>query len=200
MTHPIKTLAGASIFALCATFASAATVTIGGTAFSPATIDTPTSTTGNVLVNVTGDSFTSPGVDNRADPWAATPFAGVGKYLAVEKNSSATYAFADLMTSIDILWGSPDVYNFIEFALDGVIVDSIGGGMTGIANFADQTTDRFVTVTSNRAFNSVTYRSTFEDAFELAFVTPGTVPVPAAGLMLLSGLGGIAALRRRRKA
>ena len=32
------------------------------------------------------------------------------------------------------------------------------------------------------------------------YTTPAPVPVPAAGLMLLGGLGGLAALRRKRKA
>ncbi len=191
MRHFIATAIVGATLAISATAGSAATVTLGGTAFAPGPVTAPTSITGTVDVNVTGTVS-----GTRKDPWAATAFADTGAYTSVRAGSSASYTFGNLKKSIDLLWGTPDSYNFIEFYLAGVLVDSIGGADTGITDFADQTTNQFVTVASAFDFDSVTYRSTTANAFEFATVSP--VPVPAAGLLLLGALGGIAALRRRK--
>ncbi|WP_265501153.1 VPLPA-CTERM sorting domain-containing protein [Paracoccus beibuensis] len=42
--------------------------------------------------------------------------------------------------------------------------------------------------------------STSYDGFDVAQISVAAVPLPAAGLMLMGGLGGLAALRRRKKA
>lgn len=38
------------------------------------------------------------------------------------------------------------------------------------------------------------------DGFDVDFISVAPVPLPAAGLMLLAGVGGLAAMRRRKKA
>ena len=192
MRNLLSSVVVGATLAISVTAASAATVTLGGMAFAPTPVMTPTSETGTVFRDVTGSIS---GV--RADPWAATAFAGNGLYTSVQADSSATYAASG--NSINLLWGTPDSYNFIDFLdADGIQLDTIGGGETGIENFADQTTNRFVTVSSDTAFSFIRYRSVGSNAFEFATVNP--VPVPAAGLLLLGALGGIAALRKRRDA
>lgn len=42
--------------------------------------------------------------------------------------------------------------------------------------------------------------STSFDGYDVSKVSIAPVPLPAGGLMLLGGLGGLAALRRRKKA
>ena len=200
MRNLLNAAALGTALATMASIASGATVTVDPAPFTPGPLTLASSTEGTVNQNVTGSIG---GV--RKDPWEATAFAG-SAYTSVQANSSATYAFATTRDSIDLLWGTPDDYNFVDFFLAGVAVDSVGGGTTGIANFADQTTNQFVTITASGLFDSVKFRSTTANAFEYAtvtplpIVTPAPVPLPAAGLLLLGAMGGLAGLRRRRKA
>lgn len=193
MHRPLLTILAGTILASGATLASAATVTLGATGFGPGLLPAAQSVTGPVAQDVTGSV-----AGQRTDPWGATDFAGTGAYTAVGQGGSATYALGATTTSFSFLWGTPDSYNTLSLLLGGVVVDSVAGDQTGIADFADQTTNRFVTVSSAFDFDGLTFSSSGV-AFEYAGIEPAPVPLPAAGGMLLLALGGAAvALRRKR--
>jgi hypothetical protein len=64
-------------------------------------------------------------------------------------------------------------------------------GFDGITDYAAGESFDVVFTTGPAAFNPVSYTVSFETS---------EVPVPAAGLLLLTALGGAAAMRRRKKA
>lgn len=201
MNRYLRTIIGVvPLSVAAASGATAATVTVGMPGFNPGALIAADSTMGSVAENVTGSIN---GV--RADPWAGTSFEGTGAYTAVSQNASATYFFGGTTNAYSFLWGTPDTYNTLELLLDGVVVDSVAGGGTGIAGFADRQTNRFVTVTSDSVFNGLRF-SSGGIAFEYAALQPdlevviAPVPLPAAGGMLLLALGGVAVLARRREA
>lgn len=122
---------------------------------------------------------------------------GVTRDPAFPANSPAVLAFAKTMTALSLLWGSPDSYNYLEFWLDGAKVATVNGkkdvnGGTPTNNGPDASVK-----VSSLTFDTVKFYSKGDNAFEFANVA-AQVPVPAAGLMLVSAVGGLAALRRRK--
>ena len=107
-----------------------------------------------------------------------------------------TLNFGSAVTSFNLLWGSIDQYNVLTFS-DGSSYTGtdIVNGLTisgSSPNYEDVALVKF-------SFDTpVTFASfaSSSPAFEFA-VAP--VPVPAAGLMLLGALGGLAMVRRKRK-
>jgi hypothetical protein len=116
--------------------------------------------------------------------------------------SPATLTFSDLQNSFSLLWGSIDTYNTLEF---------LNSGGTAFATFvgADIMTALGIPVVTNsemvalvnfvfgtgEEFQGVRFSSS-QAAFEFALV-----PLPAAGLLLLAGIGGlfgVSSLRRRQ--
>lgn len=192
----IASLAVVSALALSAA-AQAASVTyvtapITGGFNTPAT----TQTSGNVAVSVTGSIS-----GLQADPWAGTPAANIGTYTSVYGGGSATYDLLAPTDNVSFVWGSPDSYNTLAFYAGNALIDSItGSAITPQANLGFAAA--YVTLTTASLFDRVVFSSatnSFEYAFPDAYVT-APVPVPAAGMLAIGGLGALAALRRRRKA
>lgn len=117
-------------------------------------------------------------------------------------SSPATLTFGKTQTAFNILWGSIDSYNEIAFSnsssgateswsgADIINLGSLGGSPD---NYEQVALVKF----SDMSFDSVTFTSDAQNSFEFALAP---VPLPAGGLLLLTALGGVAALRRKRKA
>lgn len=163
----------------------------------------PTADTGVVLADaITGtvyEQVTDSVANVRLSAWNGTTLNGTGVYTSVSAGSSATYNLDPRSTRVSFLWGSPDDYNLVEFLVGGVAMDSFAiTTMTNIFPAAYATLGATATIFSSVAFDAVRFSSSRANAFEYANVV-AAVPVPAAGFLLFGALGGLAALRRRRK-
>ncbi len=146
-------------------------------------------------------------------PFNNTPLLGTQTYFSVGAvdadgdgaTSPVTLAFGSLQTSLTILWGSIDSYNTLAF------LDNIGGtiasftgtnivnlfGLGGSAPNYEQVALLNFDLTQDGGFWGVRFIST-QAAFEFALAQ--SVPLPAAGWLLLTGLAviGACACRTRR--
>lgn len=157
---------------------------------------------GSVISGTYASNVTDPGVftgstdplplDNRRSPWEGTALDG-SVYSAI--TGRVSYAFGSVRTAFSLVWGSPDTYNDLKFFLGGNLVDTVNGSAI-LPCCGTNVASSLVTI-SGLKFDSVEFRSGAQ-AFEYANVA--AVPVPAAGLMLLGAVGGLAVLRRRAKA
>ncbi len=190
----------AAAMALGAVAADAATVTTDRVTPSyTGQLAAPTTASAKFRLNYKGSDLAAPSPNSRT-PWEE--FAGLADtayYNSVEAGGFAEYVFSAPQTSFSLMWGSPDSYNRLEFFNDQTSVFSIAGNNAAIVATSGFTAARgFVNVVvSDLSFNRVKFTSG-SDAFEYANVAP--VPLPAAAWMLLTALGGVGALSRRRKA
>lgn len=79
----------------------------------------------------------------------------------------------------------------IDYYLDAALVSSVS-----VVN-GDEVPNSFLS--TGILANRVTFSSPNNGVIDSLNFTPAIVPLPAGGLLLLSGLGGLAALRRRNK-
>ena len=198
------------------------TSTLPLTSVSPFT----SQTTGTVYFGVTGSSpdiYRSPfenvsvGVSN-PDGNGGYVLPGYDNlpYTSVQANSTATYTFAGEASSLSLLWGSPDSYNYIEF-FSGPNGTLNGPGLEGIISGSalpfqtyghDQLT---LALDGGLHFESVLLYSSGSNAFEFAnllarvnldqVVPLQPTPLPGALALFAGGLGmiGLVAGRKKRR-
>jgi hypothetical protein len=198
LVSPLKTAIAVGALAMAlAGAASAATVTVhnlGG----PELVD-PTAGTTVVGGTVSGGTIENPSISGVT----RSPFETLAGYpnAAWDYFNAAAGDPITLVTDsasyiLTFLWGSPDAYNHLELWSGGSLFASLSLGDIPPLTTAGLDAN-LVRINSDTAFDTVVFR-TDSPAFEIANIT-AAVPLPAGGLLLFSALGGVAALRRRRK-
>jgi hypothetical protein len=160
--------------------------------------------------NVTGT------VTMRKSPWSALnstldPNAATSVYSALYNNGgktavSASFDFGGVFNQLSLVWGTPSQFNSLALLLGGIaqvtmtgadaaaLVASAGGNRSVLVTLTGWQFDEMVIGADHRALE-------FANLQTAAVVQPtAVVPVPAAGLMLVAALGGLALLRRRKAA
>lgn len=177
MTTFWKSAALAAVTCMAAPAAYAVTVTPFATPLSAGD-----NTFGNATAvafedfNMTSLSFTA------ADMLSANISATINPFLA-DLSGTAT-------NSIDLSYGiNGGAIVGLPISVVDVGVGSVGAAGTQLSLDAGDTVSIFVSGSAGRSGNQVTF------AIE---TSPAAIPVPAAGLMLLTALGGAAALRRKK--
>lgn len=193
MTHFKRGLCAAvAIFAL-PMMANAATVTAGSGGID-----------GGFATGITYDDAAARGTsNNRGNPLNALG-ATNGTFFEIGLGSSATFTFGGPFTGdasiVEVTFGSRS--NFLETA--DVFVDA-GAGNVFVGSIDNSSATSTVSF-GGGPFNTLTILDTTQTNLALGGfdidsvrVNVAAVPVPAAGFLLLSALGGIAAMRRRNK-
>jgi hypothetical protein len=177
---------------------------------------TPTDANFDKDPQVTPPPAAMPGFYN--SPFNNTVLANTRDFFSVfneSVNGGATspvmLTYDDPIDSFQILWGSIDTYNTIEFfdASGDFLMAFTGQQVIDAANipiFPDEF-GNFQTVAlltfggfGDEGLGKVTFSST-QSAFEFALDRPSTtvIPLPASALLLFGALGGLGMLSRRRK-
>jgi hypothetical protein len=192
-------------------------VTLPASSVSPYTPQT----TGTVYFNELGslpNIYRSPfenanagngGVYNSNNGGYQQPGFDLLPYTSIEANSTATYTFSAAATSLSLLWGSPDSYNYIAFysGPNGTgLEDIISGSALLLQTYGH---DQVTLTLGGEAFDSVVLSSSGSNAFEFANLLATTqvgqldhlqsTPLPAALPLFVGGLGIMGFLARSRK-
>lgn len=92
--------------------------------------------TGPILTNIVNTVYNdiSGTLADHRSPWQWTKspegveYEPFGKFTSVQANSSGEIAFGSDAKTLQLVWGSPDEYNTLEFIDDGVTVATVTGG------------------------------------------------------------------------
>lgn len=151
---------------------------------------------GTLVSGTFNQNVTDPGLVSgvRRSPWENTDLNGK-VYSSI--TGVASYAFGGLNSIFSLVWGSPDTYNSLAFYKAGIFVWSVtGADIVGCCG-SNIISKPLVTFADFGQFDRVDFASG-SPAFEYANIS-ATVPVPAAGVLLMGAFGGLAALRRRKR-
>jgi hypothetical protein len=194
LTSKFGALVASAVMALgLAGAAPAATVSFG--ALPALSVGNPlaTATSGTVIENSANDV-----INQRLGPWSGIPpVAGVSQIYTSVANGYAEYSFGSTFQKLSFVWGTPDKFNTVRFYLGGVLVDTLAG--FGNGNNVLNPTATVTKIGGGAGFDTVRFSSSAV-AFEYSNISASVIPVPAAGLMLVTALAGMAVLRRRKAA
>ncbi|MEP1536654.1 MAG: VPLPA-CTERM sorting domain-containing protein [Paracoccaceae bacterium] len=214
------------LFALVATFTLAASMSQAATV---STIDTindadrdhfygfenltstsshgPTASGDNITVTqVNGDTNGistgyQPGGGEGSRAWY--PNGGDFGYTAIRTTDGSDLDALGLLVGSG--WGIDSTGHY-SLRLDGAEVASgsfVNNNPLSYLSFSDETFDEiYLLATLSRSFSSFgdgSYNALVVDAIEVTLANPPAVPLPAGGLLLLSGLAGMGVMRRRAR-
>ncbi|KGJ13419.1 VPLPA-CTERM sorting domain-containing protein [Paracoccus sanguinis] len=135
------------------------------------------------------EKFTSLGMGGSITLGFGTSFSGQNKVTGYEITYSAGTPDNTHLEAVDVY----SVMGGVATLLGRIT--NVGGTVKSVMSYLPFEHIKLVDVTRAEFPGTTSF-----DGFDVDAVAIAAVPLPAAGLMLLGGLGGFAALRRRKKA
>ncbi|RYY05119.1 MAG: PEP-CTERM sorting domain-containing protein [Alphaproteobacteria bacterium] len=189
--------------ALCAlpTVANAAVIGSTGGGTGPFSTLTSAGLDGGATATLTG------GTVYTADrPFADIPKDGIpgGTFLAagVLAGQPAVLTFAQPISYLSFLWGSPDTYNVVTLVSSATTYTFTAAGLGFAVTNGDQTFSQYAqfVASAGETIRSISFSNTpARDAFEVTNFTVTAVPEPATWGMMLVGFGMVAGASRYRR-